>query len=452
MMNNRTIESTSPDSGRRRCSIPFAEAWLPDMGDDSDRVSRKRWRELNPSERRKWLAKMGLLMALALALVLHPSSGFKDVVVRFSFLFILFRRRKLLFSRKPDQLSLAIMVYGLIVAASVAYSAHRHWSVRDALKFCDVLAMVFVAWHLLKSRAFFFGLLQLLVGALLLVSIYDVVTYLGGLGRLWEWGERWVFGPYNGHPNTASAVIMVVLPISAFLFIVTRNVWLKGMHACFIGLGLFLMYVMASRTAQVSLAGMMLCGAFLVRPRKKKMIAGAIVVCVLVLGYLNIRALNPRFLDETAKTLTFRDENWRNVGKLIAKRPAFGYGFGKRNYQTVYHRTFRGSLIPYQHAHSFVLQTTFETGAIGLAAIVWMWLVTVYRLLKAYALHRNRRGGLMGALLLSVVGMSIYCLAEVPDGFLRSLFWLVIAMVGALAAKAPENSYASAEPVGEMKS
>jgi len=412
---------------------------LPDLGDGSERAARKPWQQLSPSERRKWLIKAGLLMALTLTVVLHPSSAVRDVVVWSSFFFILVRKRKVLFSRWPDHLSLAILLYALIVAASVAYSAHRHWSARDALRFSVVLAMVLAAWHLFKSRAFLFGFLQLLAGALLIVCMYDVVTYISGLGRLWEWGERWVFGPYHGHPNPASAVIMVFLPISAFLFVASRNVWLKGMHALFMGSGLFLMFVMASRTAQLSLAAMIVCAAFLIRPLKRKMMALAIVVLLFGVAYFTVRAWNPRFLDETVKTLTFRDENWRNLARLIAKRPVHGYGYGKRNYQTVYHRTFRASPIPYQHAHSLVLQIAFETGAVGLAAALWLWLITVYRLLKAYVFQRNRRGGFMGALLVSVVGMSIYCLAEVPDGLLRSLFWLLIAMVGALTARGEEG-------------
>jgi O-antigen ligase len=177
----------------------------------------------------------------------------------------------------------------------------------------------------------------------------------------------------------------------------------------------------------------------LARPAKRKAIAIAVVICLFVAAYLNIRALNPRFLDETVKTLTLRDENWRNLSELIAKRPVFGYGYGKRNYQTVYHRSFPGSVIGYQHAHSLVLQTAFETGAVGLAVILWLFVVVVFRFVKGYASNKNRYGAFMAVLLVSVVGTAIYCLAEVPDGLLRSLFWLFVAMVGAFTATEPEK-------------
>lgn len=412
--------------------VPLADAWLPVLGDGRDPAARKSWRELKLPERRKWIVRTGLFAALALTLVLHPSSAVRDVVVWLSFFIILFLRRKTLFKQKPDLLSLAVLAYGVLVAVSVVYSAHRNWSARDAWRFSVVLAMVFVAWHLFKNRAFFFGSMQLLVGALLVVCVYDVVTYLSGLGRLWEWGERWVHGPYHGHPNPASAVILVMFPMSVFLLVASRSIWLRVMHGLFLVLGLFLVYVMASRTAQLGLAGMIVCAAFLVRPGKRRIIAVAAVVAFFAAAYLNLRALNPRFVDETMKTLTFRDENWRNLGKLIAKRPVFGYGYGKRNYQTVYHRSFPGSPIGYQHAHSLVLQTAFETGAVGLAVVLWLFVVIVFRLLKAYAANMNRYGRLMAVLFVSVVGTSIYCLAEVPDGLLRSLFWLLVAMVGAL--------------------
>jgi O-antigen ligase len=410
------------------------------MGDRDHRPARKRWGELSRPEKRRWLAVTGVLGLLALTLALHPSSAVRDVVVWSSFLFVLFRRRKALFSKRPDALSLAILVYMLLVVASVAYSVHPYWSLREASKFLSVLAMVFAAWHLFKKRVFFFAFLQLLVGAVLLVCLYDVVNYFLGLGTRWEWGERWEFA-YYGHPNPASAILMILMPFSVFLFVASRRALLKGMHACFVVAGLFLTYAMASRTVQLSLAAMVLCGALLIRPLRRKIAATGVVVCLLVLVYLNIRALNPRFLEESVNTLSFREENWRDLRVLISRRPVFGYGFGKRVYREVYHDHFQPE-IRYEHAHSLLLQTAFETGAVGLGAMIGLWLTTVCRLIKAYVSNRNRWGQLMATLLVAILGMSIYCLAEVPDGFLRSLFWLLIAMAGAVTTKGDDGKLA----------
>jgi len=426
---NQHASGSSPDQLR---SLPLADAWLPNLGDADPQAARKKWGELTPAQKHRWLVKVILLASLALIVVANPSSAVRDVLVWGSFFYILFRQRKVLFSKKPDQLSLALLAYVVIVLASVVYSAHRYWSLRDAWKFLYVLLMVFAAWHLFKNRAFLFGFLQLLIGAVLVVCICDVTTYLVGLGKLWQWGERWVEGLYYGHPNPSSAIIMLLMPMSLFLLCTSRNVWLKAMHGCFIVLGLFLMYVMASRTAQLALAGMIVCGAALIRPRRRKVIALVTIGCLSVVAFLNLRAINPRFLDETVKSLTFRDENWRNLSTLIAKRPVFGYGYGKKNYQTVYHRTFIRSNVPYQHAHSLVLQTAFETGIIGLGAMMWLWAVTVWRLFRGYLANRGPFGTLCGALLVSFLGISIYCLAEVPDGFLRSLSWLLVAITGSL--------------------
>lgn len=431
---------------KRRCGLPIADAWLPDLdaGEETedDRPTsgllggRKSWQEMTPRERNLWLVKAVLLGGLMLTVVFHPSSAVRDVLVWGAFFYVLFRERKTLLARKPDLLSLALLAYVVIVLASVVYSAHRHWSVKDASKFMVVLAMVFAGWHLFKNRAFLLGFLQLLIGSVLVVCICDVTTYLSGLGRLWQWGERWVDGPYYGHPNTASAIIMLLMPISLFLLLRSRNAWLKAIHGSYITVGLFLMYVMASRTAQLALTVVVLCGAILVRPWKRRVIALLALGCVLVAAFLNLRALNPRFMDETFRSLTFRDENWRNLLTLIAKRPVFGYGYGKSNYQTVYHRSFPGSMIPYQHAHSLILQTAFESGIVGLAAMVWLWGTVAYRLLRGYALNRNPYGTLCAALFASLIGISVYCLAEVPDGFLRSLSWLLVAMTGALTGSA----------------
>jgi len=433
-----------------RRSAPLADAWLPKAENGRTVPPRKSWSDFSPVERRNWLIKAGLLMALSLTLVLHPSSAVRDVAVAAAVLFVLFRRRWSFFSRKPDQLALAIVAYGIIVAASAIYSAHPNWSIKDAGKFLVVLAMVFAAWHLFRNRVFLFAFLQLLIVSVLIVCIYDVVTYLDGLGKQWDWGERWVFGPYYGHPNTASAVLLVLVPVSLFLLVTARNRLLKAMQGCFVALTLFLMFIMASRTAQLSLAVMIVFAATLLTPRKRRLPAMAVLVCLLAFGYLSLRAWNPRFLDDTVKTLSFRKENWSNLSKLIAKRPVFGYGYGKRNYQTIYHRSFPRSPIPYEHAHSLLFQTTFETGVVGLAAILWLWVVTVARLFKSYFADRGLWGTLSATVLVSFVGVSIYCLAEVPDGFLRSLCWLLVAMTGALTGKElkPKPAPKAVEPAG----
>ncbi len=451
-VNGLTIRDNSKTRPPRHRWLPVADAWLPEIGEAVGVAARIRWAELGAAQRRMWLVRAGLLMALALALVLHPSSAVRDVVVWSSFLFVLIHDRKDIFSRKPDALSLAILIYGVLVAASVAYSVHRRWSFREAEKFFVVLAMVFAAWRLFRNRSFLFGFLQLLVFASLIVCIYDVVIYLRGLGEEWQWGERWVFGPYHGHPNTASAILMLLLPIAAYLLSASRNVWLKAVHGCFIALSLFLMYVTASRTAQLSLAGMVLCGAAVVRPRKRKVLSLVVVGSLFALVYLNLRLLNPRFLDETAKTLTFRVENWQNVGKLVSEKPVFGYGFGKKNYQAVYHSRFRGSPIPYEHAHSILLQTAFETGAVGLLTIFWLWAATILRLLRGYAASRGPLAGFHASVLTSFLGVSIYCLAEVPDGLLRSLLWLLIAISGAITGQVKDSRNSPRLPTrGQMQ-
>ncbi len=440
-MNRKSDQYASGSPANRIRSVPIADAWLPGLG-DATLADRGPWSEFTPRQKRVWTLKVILLAALALTVVANPSSAVRDGLVWGAFFYVLFRRRKTLFSKKPDHLSLALLVYVGTVMASVIYSAHRYWSVRDAWKFLYVLVMVFAAWHLFKNRAFLFGFLQLLIASLLVVCICDVTTYLVGLGRLWQWGERWVEGLYYGHPNPSSAIVMLLMPLSVFLLWTSRNVWLKAMHGCFIVLGLFLMFVMASRTAQVALFGMVVCGAILVRPRRRKVVALVGVGVFLVTAFLNIRAINPRFLDETFGSLTFRDENWRNLTTLIAKRPLFGYGYGRSNYQTVYHRSFPGSVIRYWHAHSLVLQTAFETGIVGLAAMAWLWAVMAWRLLRGYLTSWGAFGSLCGALLVSFLGISIYCLAEVPDGFLRSLSWLLVAMTGALTGGMKPNEEA----------
>jgi O-antigen ligase len=441
-MTNVPRSDNSQSPRKRRCGLPIADAWLPDLGageeTEGERPTsgllkgRKSWQEMTARERNLWLVKAVLLGGLMLTVVFHPSSGVRDIAVWGAFLYVLFSQRKALFTRKPDVLSLALLAYVVIVLASVVYSAHRNWSIKDALKFAVVLAMVFGAWHLVKNRAFLLGFLQLLIASVLVVCICDLVTYLLGLGRLWDWGERWVDGPYYGHPNTASAIIILLMPIAVFLLLFSPNKWLKAIHGSFLVVGLFLVYVMASRTAQIALAVIVLCGAVLIRPWKRRVIALLAVGCVLAAAFLNLRALNPRFMDETFRSMTFRDENWRNLRTLIAKRPVFGYGYGKTNYQTVYHRSFPGSVIPYQHAHSLILQTAFETGIVGLAAMMWLWGTVAYRLLRGYALNRNPYGTLCAAVFTSLIGISVYCLAEVPDGFLRSLSWLLVAITGAL--------------------
>ncbi len=377
--------------------------------------------------------KAPLLFLVVLSLTHFWSSGYRDALVWGSFLALLVLAARKKIDLKFNAILIAVAVYTAWALVSVFYSTNPSVSFRAWYKLIELAAAAFVIAQLLRSRGAVDKVLLYIVAALTLIYLYDIAIYLRGLGTEWRWGERWddrwtEILHYNA-PNIYSALIVAALPL-AFYSLVRQPrrlgiVILSAVHFC---AAIFLLYVFASRTAQVALVAMILTLLMFAGGWKRKLVFMSIVLVVIAL----IVVFNPRFRDPTAKNLFLRDENWRNTYELIQERPWLGYGYGNQIYQEVYHNNFPNSRIPFEHTHNLMLKVIFESGIVGLIAYLPIWIAIFWSLFRIYLKKDSRFQSRALAILLAFFALFVCFLGSIPNGINRCYFWFMAGVAAAI--------------------
>jgi glycosyltransferase involved in cell wall biosynthesis/O-antigen ligase len=392
---------------------------------------KKYWDRLNNSTRGSYL-KTGFLFLLTLSLAHFWSSGFRDAIIWGSFVLLVVLGAMKKYSLQFNAVIIASAIYLTWSLISSLYSVDTSLSLREWLKLAELIAATFVLGQILRTKKNIDRTLLFIVGALTIIYLYDIGVYLAKLGHQWQWGERWDQLSHYNAPNIYSALIIAVLPFAFYQISqqpknIARTISL-AIHVC---AGLFLLYVLGSRTAQVALIVMIFFRVIFVKEWKKRIVG---LTLFIICGAL-IFALNPRFRDPTAKNMFGRDENWRRTARLVKQEPILGHGYGNRIYQKVYHEVLKKkSRIPFEHAHNVFLEVAFESGAIGLAAYIPIWAVLF---LGAWRISRSKdpcHRSLGISIFLAFSGLLVYFQASVPNGINRCLFWYLAGVTSAAMA------------------
>lgn len=380
------------------------------------------------TDRAKWL----LVFLITLSLAHFWSSGYRDALVWGSFLVLL---ALAVLKKIPLRINIVLIAVALYIAWALAgsfYSVNPSNSIRSWYKLVELAAAAFVVMQLPRSRTTIDRALLFVVIALTIIYFYDIAVYLQGLGDQWRWGERWddrwsKLLHYNA-PNIYSALIVAIFPLAYYLLLNNPRrpvMILCALHFC---AGFFLLYVFASRGAQIALAAMILLQILLFRGWKKK---GAGILVIVVFAGL-IFMLNPRFSDPTMKNFFKRDENWRNTLELIRERPWLGCGYGNEIYKEVYHEEFPDSAIKFKHTHNLLLKVLFESGIAGLIVYLLIWIAIFWGMLKIFFGKDERRRSLALAILLAFWALFIYFLGSIPNGINRCFFWFMTGVAAAV--------------------
>ena len=322
--------------------------------------------------------------------------------------------------------------YVVFVFLMTPFSVNWFESLQSWFRLFEMYLLGVAAYHLLDdSVKIRMALFYVLVG-FGLIFVMDIQEYLRRLGERWEWGEIWDSPVNFNHHNTYSVICVALAPILVTFVLVLKRSWQRFVCGVILVLAAFLLYILQSRTAQLSLifaAGV--SGFFLSTVRRKLIYIGAVVV-IAVVGVLNIGRLNPRWLEKSSWTGLGRTETWRNALELIGERPVFGWGYGRKNYGKVYGKkygdlVYEGHRLKIPHAHSAYLDRLFANGIVGLLLFLCIPATAFRRLGKAIR-GRNPDWVIARAVLISLAAMFFYYIGDIHDGAQWGLMWFLIAV------------------------
>jgi len=353
----------------------------------------------------------------------------QDILVYSAFLFALFHASRGAGAWKQAAGVAFIIALGFSLFL-LPFSENPALSVRDFSGMVKLLAGMFAIPVIFYTRS-------RIQSALFYSALAITLTLSFDLARLgWNLGpdllaKAHAFRPFIlNHSNVAGMMAGAsTFVLFYFFWIWRRRRW--PALACLAGIILCLTYqiIIASRGPQMAFALTIACSGLLIPGWRRKAIwlLGMAVIAGIVLT--QAEHINPRFAEKKSMVnFSERDKVWKHTWTLVQQRPWFGYGFGKRNFESVYYASQPPKAsFHYPHCHQFWLKLLFEFGWTGLLLHLAAWLILAVQLAKhTFSRPTFEERLLPGTIGLMLLFLHFYGLGDYPDNIAQvAQFWLI---------------------------
>jgi hypothetical protein len=340
---------------------------------------------------------------------------------------------------------IAFVLLGVYSLAMLPFSQNPGLSASETVKSMDLFTFAFALSVFVDSRRKADAIALYIASSFTLLFALDLVRLVRTYGsRVLE--RAHYHEPFMlFHPNVQSVAAGVAASLLVYLAWRWRGRALREAF-CLTGIAVNLAYlvVLASRGPQLAFAGVIgLSGLILVPGWKRKAAVAAAGLGALTLlvsvnprfsstGPLNLLGSRSAMREWGRAQLLDRDKVWAHTWKLSLRRPLFGHGTGKRNFQRVYHSVESAppaSRFHFAHPHQYWLFVFFSQGLVGVALHAAAWGLLLSRLLKRLGRVNSVGGRLfMGLLAMDIIFIFIYSLADWPSAALEVLLIFLAAI------------------------
>jgi len=392
-----------------------------------------------------WARGVAALL-LCLFLIHFWSSGVKNAVAFGAFLAVVIMHLNA--KGKPERriprvsLHAPVAAYLVVALVSSLLSADRSGAMTDWLKLAELGAGYLALVTLLGRNGRPYGALRALGAAFALYLALDFGRSILALGDAWtlsgatadlpgRWNESLI-----GYITHAAGVTVTFMFIIAGLSFGLRRWWERLAGAVAVLISLFVIFVSwQARSAQLGTAvGIVLLAMLLARRKAVGVCIGVAALAVMVGGI--VATGGGRWVSDSVFA-NDRFDVWQKTAVEIREEPVIGHGVGPKVFSGWYES------IPYDervvktpgHPHNMLVQVAYETGALGLAAWVWLWVALAMSLWRSW---RGARGGERAALAGLMVGLIAFWIYGQFSAALSLrpalLFWCLLGIAGAFEA------------------
>ncbi len=351
-------------------------------------------------------------------------------------------------------LFLTLIAYLLFVCLSLAVATDRVATVKEIIKWCEVLALVALSATYLRTAWQVRMVAWAIIGATVAEALLGYIQWVASAGQAGSGSEGMrVFGTF-GQPNPYAGFLNFGLVLALALALFGHNVrerWVAGgASALLIGA----QTLAASRGALlgliVALVAMVVVGW---RRERQAALIAAVGAPLLVIGWITRiipariqRAIldQVRINDALSGTVTAanfstveRIAHWIAGVRMFLAHPLLGVGAG--NYNAAYPRY----ALPdwpdaLGHAHNYYINAAAETGALGCAAFLALTSATFYlgwrtvQQVRAYAAADSSLPAIALGLFAALVALATHNLTD--DLFVHAMELQFALIIGALLA------------------
>lgn len=371
------------------------------------------------------------MLATAIGIIVWKFSAtfVQDCLVYGAFLFALTRAAQGTAAwKQPAGLAFIAVLIHLVL--TLPFAQHPALALRDFSGLLKLLAGAFAIPVVFNTREKIEAALFYSATAIALVLGYDLIRLMLSLGSNLL-SQAHSFQPFIlNHSNVASMMAGAAAMVFFYFFWQWRRAFWRA-AGCLSGLLLCLAYlvILTSRGPQIAFALASMSAGLLIPRRGLKLLWFAIIILAGIVVGLNIKHVNPRFLEKRSMTnFSERTKVWEHTWKLTLERPFFGYGYGKRSFTQIYYNTEPPkSPFHYPHPHQFWLKLLFEFGWSGLVLNLLAWMILAFSLARCvFAQGTFSERLLAGTVGLVLLFIHLYGLGDYPDNIvLVAQFWLI---------------------------
>lgn len=280
--------------------------------------------------------------------------------------------------RRPGAFHIAVGLFVLWNAASVAWSSNPADTLAHAFTWAQLAILVIALWDLYTTRtAVTTGLQMYVLGAYVAIGA-AAVNYIAGRS-FYAYGQRFSAGDTN--PDGFSFIVALGIPVAWYLAgangLPRLNGLLKLVNYAYIPASFFALALAGTRTALIAAIagcayGLLSLGR--VKPWARVAIAALLVAAVLAVvpyveGLKSFQRLGTTVTELTEGDLNNRTNNWSEGLWAFAQRPLLGVGSDM--YRSV---NSLGKV-----AHNSFISVLVELGLVGFALFGVILLITVTR-------------------------------------------------------------------------
>lgn len=358
---------------------------------------------------------------------------------------------------------LLVLLYWAVAAVATALSPVKKAAINDLTTLTLYLLLFALCARVLRSPRLRSWMIVLYLHVSLIVSIYGMRQWFFGAPPLATWvDQESAFSKttrvysYLGNPNLLAGYLLPAVVFSLVAVFVWQGWIKKALALTMFVVNTACLILTFSRGGWIGLVvALLIVMGLLVywwsiemppfwRTWSLPIILGGLIG-VLLLAMIFVEPVRLRvlsiFADRKDSSNNFRRNVWDAVFEMIRDRPIIGIGPGHGSFNKIYPL--------YQHprytalsAYSILLEVTVETGFIGLAAFLWLLIVTFNTaFLQMQRLRKLRSADgfwLIGAIA-TMAGMLAH--GTVDTVFYRpevnSVWWLVVGLIASYYTYTP---------------
>ncbi|NEU72692.1 putative bicarbonate transporter, IctB family [Hassallia byssoidea VB512170] len=360
---------------------------------------------------------------------------------------------------------LLVLLYWAVAATATALSPVKKAAINDLATLTLYLLLFVLCARVLRSPRIRSWMIVLYLHVSLIVSIYGMRQWFFGAPPLATWVDQEssfakttrVYS-YLGNPNLLAGYLLPAVVFSLVAVFVWQGWIKKALALTMFVVNTACLILTFSRGGWIGLVvALLIVMGLLVywwsiemppfwRTWSLPIILGGLIG-VLLLAVIFVEPVRLRvvsiFADRKDSSNNFRRNVWDAVFEMIRDRPIIGIGPGHGSFNKIYPL--------YQHprytalsAYSILLEVTVETGFIGLAAFLWLLIVTFntafLQMQRLRKLRRNDGFWLIGAIA-TMAGMLAH--GTVDTVFYRpevnSVWWLVVGLIASYYTYTPQD-------------